>query len=543
MNSRLSMFNKEGIIYALILLSFYFLNYFSPFINDDFYYSFIMTNGLYSDMEYTPVDNLGDIWESQCWAYQNHNGRFLAHSIVQLFCGILGLRVFQFVNSLVFLLLIIGLVRIVRQRYCVNSTFDILLPLILLFIAIPKLGMTYLGNISCSVNYLWTSCVVIWYLSFLITRGSASTFLTIVLFVFSILVGAMQESFSIGMACMLGLCAITRWRNLTSIKRILIIGFILGSIIVICAPSNFLRFTSEQGGDFSLYKMLLQCVRVALSLRAFWVMSLILCCQCLFSKKGFRGILLDYWWIFGVCVINVLFAALVAMTGKHQLVSIELFSIIFIMCSIYDKFRSLITKYSKQLTTCAIVIFCILYIPAFYYRRLINAGQESIIKQSITHNGGIIDGSAYEQLCVSQNGFVKKYTRQDNYHSFNKKGLSLCLTNGSNIRYVSSVLPEQKSVILAICTDDNQVAENVYKDSEYSFYVLRFPSVELEDIKYVVGLKPGFIGRMFYSGINGKGNHIDEREGWARECNYFEEDSFIYAIVQDTSPIQYVKVK
>lgn len=539
MRNRLCKCRGDVIIYIIIFLLFYALNLYSPFINDDYYYSFIMSDGLYGDKEYIPIDSLKDVWESQSWAYINHNGRFIVHSIVQLFCGILGLRLFQLSNAAIFTLLIIGIARIIRYRYNIKTSLEILLPTWLIFVAIPMIGMTYLGNISCSVNYLWTSCAVIWFFYFLLKQEFSSKLCAISLVIYSFIVGSMQESFSIGISAILGIYVFVKWKDMKSIRKLMILGFILGALVCACAPSNFVRFASGQGGVYSFTKVICQCLRVGLSLRMFWLMLILVIGVILSSREKLKNISSECWMIIGVCIVNILFAALVAMTGKHQLVSIELFSIIAIINLVYDKCLDLVEKKLAIVIPILTILFVSFYIPAYYCRKIINDGLQLIINEAKDTKFAVV-GKEYEKLCVSDNWFVVRYTRQDLFYDFNKRGLSLLLTKGKNINYIAAVLPEEESVIVSICKPENMVAKGVYKDDLHLFYVVRIPSENKDKLQYRIGLKPGIIGGFFYKLVYESNGGVDEGYGWVRDCNSFDLNGYTYAIVQDSSPIEMV---
>ena len=509
-------------------------------LNDDYYYSFIMTDGLYGDMEYTPIDNLADVWESQRWAYMNHNGRFIVHSIVQVFCGILGLRLFQLLNAVTFAFLIIGITRIIRYRYNSNTSLDIVLSALLIFVAIPKVGVTYLGNISCSVNYLWTSCAIIWFLYFFLKQEPVSRLCAIGLATYSCIVGAMQESFSIGISAVLGIYMLARWKEINSKRKVMILGFILGSIICVCAPANFIRFVSEQGGAYSFMRTIWQCVRVGLSLRVFWLMMLFVTGIILLSREKFRSISCEYWMIIGACLVNMLFAALVAMTGKHQLVSIELLSIVLVICLLYEKNLEKFEKNALVISLILTVFSISLYVPVFYHRKVISESQQRIIDEAKEAKSGVVVGKEYEKLSVSDNWFVTRYTRQDNYYDFNKRGLSLLLTNGKNVNYIDAVLPEDKDVIVSSCKPENMVSQGVYKDKSYPFFVVRLLAENKDKTQYRIGLKPGIIGGVLYNLVYGDDMHMDVKLGWISDCNSFDLNGYTYAIVQDSSPIKMV---
>lgn len=529
----------DNVIYIFIFVTFYILNSLSPLAGDDYWYSLVMSNGFYSDVCYRPINNLADIVDSQIWAYNYHNGRFIIHSVVQLFCGIIGLKIFQIINSIVFVLLIIGITRIVRLKYNSVPALDIFIPFMMIFFTIPKIGLTYLGNVSFSVNYLWTSCVVVWYIYLLFILDKASILKTILLLIFSIIAGSLQESFSIGLSFVLGVYLLVHIKQIKQIQLYMILGFCAGAIICICAPSNFLRFMNSEGGSFHLNGLLLQCIRVALSLRMFYLAFIVVCLSWYYLKKKQRSLSVEYWWMLGICFVNIIFASIVAMTGKHQLVSIELFSILIIVCILYDWYAHILKKYTKKILMCLLFLYMILYIPIFYYRWVVNDGYQSLIEQSIKNSNGVVVADKYEYGRTIYNWFTERYTMQENYGEWNRNGLSLYLTRGVNINYISSIIPESETSIVSNCVPENAVGNGVYKSSESSYYVLKFP-IENKHIRYCTKLKPGIIGGCLYHIIYGKAQYYDESIGWARDCNSFDFEGYTYAIVQDASQIHSV---
>lgn len=532
------------ILYLLIFLAFYLLNRFSLFITDDYYYAFVMQDGLYTDMIYEPIHNLSDIIRSQQYAYFNHNGRFVVHSIVQLFCGILGIRAFAILNSLVFLLLVIGMTHITRYYRTKVCYYDIILIFLLLFLCIPLVGRTFLGNISFSVNYLWTSCAVVWWYYCYLTNESNNILVKSILLIFSVFVGAMQESFSIGIAAALCIYYIYNFKELRGVRLYLVVGFIIGACIVTLAPANFSRFSGEQGDTFNLKQILLQIVRVLLSLRIFLVVAIILfiklirnynnTCKSLIGNKIIILII--------ACVVNILFAAIIAMNGKHQLVCVELFSIIVLILNVdYIVAR---TKASEFIILiCCFLISIFIYVPIYDYRREYYSAHQILLEDARKCENGVVIGDKYESLCFKSPGrFGENYIMRDHYWDFNRKGLSLFLTRGQDVSLISSILPAPEETIVASCVDANQVENCVYKVDADDYYVVRVTNEDIEECKAAVYLEPGFVGKFIYKYLNRGTDGADCKELSLKSANRFYHNGYWYVIVSDAFPIKSVKL-
>lgn len=536
---RMKLKRTDNIIYLFILVTLYILNITSPLSGDDYYYSLIMRPDFNLDIEFLPINNISDIWKSQIWSYKYYNGRFILHFIVQLFCSIIGLKSFQVINSIIFLLLIVGINKILRLKCKLKNSLDIFISLILVFLSIPVIGLTYLGNISFSINYLWTSCAVVWYLYVLFVRPSNVP--NILLFLFSFIVGSLQESFSIGLSCVLGLYMLTNLKKLHGNQKYLIIGFIIGSAIGILAPSNFLRFETHRGdSSFSIISLFLQCIRVLLSLRMFWLMSILLFIGYIKNKEKLQ--LKEYLWAFGICIINILFAIVVAMTGKHQLVSVELFSMIITICIIYDYYNVFLDKYSKYISLGLIAIYILLLVPIVKYRFLINKEYKSIMLQAENVDADIIVDKEFGLYSQTSNWFISKYCMLNDYSKWNKRGLSLYLTKGSNGHKIKSIIPEEKDSIISYCIRSNAFNEEVYKRPNSPYYILRIPFSDIDRFQCHIDSRPGFIGGLFIKYILRNDNYVDRQVLNVSHCNTFKTEEYIYAIVPDYPQIQDVKI-
>ena len=532
----------DYILYILIFAAFYMLNRFSFFITDDFYYAFIMQVGFPDNSSFVPIDSLADIWKSQCYAYFHHNGRFLVHSIVQLFCGILGMNVFVVFNSFMFVLLIAGITKCIRH-YNGAYRFDIVLVTLLLFLTIPLFGKTYLGNISFAVNYLWTSCAVIWWYYFYISKKDANMVTNICLLFFSILVGSMQESFSIGVAGALGVYYLFNLKELKGTTAYLVLGFVLGSCVVILAPANFVRFASDPASSYTLKQQFLQMVRALLPLRMFWIM--LLCVALLFVKKSRVecGVFLKKNAVLILAsVTNIAFAAVVAMTGKHQLVSIELFSIVVVLSLLNNYCENLYAHESKLLLIFVIPLLA-LFVPIYMCRQSYYNAYQVLLSDARNANDGIIENSEYVRLCMGEPGWIsERYAiRSQMSCGVNQRGLSLLLSNGKDDSIIKLILPDSQENIVNICVEENLVNDCVYKGKDTEYYVVRIRPCNLNEAKVLVYLQPGVMGRIIYKYVY-QGVEVPDVKYTLPQSQMFNCDGYLYYAVLESSSIKTVAI-
>lgn len=116
---------------------------------DDFQYRLIYPT-------HQPVTSLADVFTSQYQHYLHHNGRAVAHTLLQTFL-LLGKGVFNLFNAAAFCTLVWATAKLALGRQAVRPLY-LLLSLGLLVHFNPAFGMTNLW-LSGSFNYLW---VILW---------------------------------------------------------------------------------------------------------------------------------------------------------------------------------------------------------------------------------------------------------------------------------------------------------------------------------------------------------------------------------------------
>ena len=86
------------------------ITFVTPWVGDDLEYMNMAVRGSH-DLSGKPVRSLGDIFVSQWYHYSSINGRSVAHFLVQLFCALLGQKVFAFFNAIVYVFFIVLIAR------------------------------------------------------------------------------------------------------------------------------------------------------------------------------------------------------------------------------------------------------------------------------------------------------------------------------------------------------------------------------------------------------------------------------------------------
>lgn len=474
-----SLNKSDYIFFVIVLIGFYLLNRFSLFIWDDYYYSFIagMSGGI--NGEYIPVDSFADAIKSNVYDYMHWNGRFIIHTITTYFCGVLGVDIFRITNSIIFVLLIVGLIKIIRSEFGYNKT-DKYIILFLLFVCMPTPGHIFLGHIAFVTNYLWTSCAITYFIILYnkINKNESSynTKVNVLLFITGIIVGSLQESFTIGISGALFIYYCFHIKEFKGSIAWLVIGFWIGTCIVTFAPGNFARLTEHNTNqDFTeLQKYVNQFAHLILStklLPSYIIVSIIL----YFKNKEFITNFLKKNKLYLIAILLNSLIITIVYTGARQLTCIELFALILWVKLIYSYFFVFCNNKSRAINILISIILILLYIPIYRNRQL--SYKDVIELQNEKPINSIIISKSLNNYInhVTNNQITWNYTSYDILVGVNSvfdiNGLSLIKSNGKNKNYITTVLPTAPENIHAQFRNSS----NYVYDKENNIYYIRFP--------------------------------------------------------------------
>ena len=182
-------------LFLLIFVVFsgiYLLNHFTLYTSDDYTYHFFY-QGEYPTEQLREINSLTDIISSQISHWYKWNGRFVAHTIVQIFMQFDKI-VFNLVNTLTFLALGIIIAHFAKKlsRIPHLKSWNLILSYFFLWWFLPEFGKTVLW-VSGSVNYLWSSLFyLLWF--YLILFEKTNKFVSIFFPIIGFLAGATNEN-------------------------------------------------------------------------------------------------------------------------------------------------------------------------------------------------------------------------------------------------------------------------------------------------------------------------------------------------------------
>lgn len=499
-------FTTNDYVFLLVAgVMFYLQNRLAPFpCNDDVVYQYIGGMGKHFEGVYEPITTFKDVIISQLYDYQHANGRFIVHVIVQCFSGLWGMASFQIVNAFVFMMLCMGMVKIVRLQFNSYPT-DKYLIVFALFFLLPTPGALFAGTIAYAVNYLWTSCAVIWviYLYQMLQRGMVflSLPLKIAVFFGAAVVGSLQESFTIGVSGALFFYYCFNFKKLRGDVAWLVIGFWVGTCFAIFAPANFARF--EKSTDVARFSILLESIsrfaHVLFESKAFPLLIVALLIYAFRSWHQCREFIrTNAFWLLSI-VTNVIFIGLITYTGSRQQTAIELFSILILLLLSYRLFSSAIQRYRKIISVLAVALVGIVYIPVYQSRQEEQYQYEELMKRADGFKGELFvakDFMAYQAECINRylprnyNSFIFTFESDEWANGV----LSCCATHGKDPHQIKAVLPRTTDFIIAHCSPKYEIQENVFQvtlSANNPMSVVKLPaSVDLENIEMDAWLEP-----------------------------------------------------
>lgn len=283
-NIKLTKKQQTILILVCIYLMMLVLNLLTPLIADDYSYSL--------SLDKTKVNSFMDVMNYQWWHYFNWGGRTLAHTIAQLFL-LFPKIVFSIINPVIYIALIyLTYLHIIRNRE-EKPIYLILVHLALWFI-MPVFGQTCLWLIG-SCNYLWTTVLILWFLWIYRKNDKKDSILRIIgLFLLGILAGWTNENTSFGLIVVtLGFLITQKLENkkekLPKHKLSGLIGNVVGFLILILAPGNYVRADGIKDNTFIVIKVIKRAVQYTITMTNYllplFILLVILISIYIFYKK------------------------------------------------------------------------------------------------------------------------------------------------------------------------------------------------------------------------------------------------------------------
>lgn len=523
--------NHNLIFFSLLFIVFYLLDRFSPFIADDYAYKFFYDENV---GEPRVVNSIMDAVRFQANDYMTHNGRFIVHTLTAYFCGKLGVEWFRIINSFIFVLLVYGILDLIRSEFG-KRKIDKYIIAFVLFMLLPCPGMIVFGSIAMCINYLWTACAITYFMilfkSAVERNVNNNKKMKILYFLIALLIGSLQESFSLGISAALFFYYCFHIKKFKGTVFWIVIGFWLGTLIVTFAPGNFVRLNEVNNaeGGFGLSKLFSHFSEIIFNAKLFVVLCFCMLVLFIKNKSKFVNFITEN----ALYFLIILFCSLVSIiifSGERQVTCIELFSFILIIKLLFRYYSSIIETNYKLINSFIIILFFLFYVPIYNNRAYAYNMIESLYKKPVIDKT-IVFPEYWEHIRdLNANYWGRHFTqRLDFSEKWMYSAFSNYLSDGKDSGLVTAILNENKGNMI-----DNFIKNNIngcYHNTQYKYFVIR--TLKEEPITYFREYyKPfTFLGKLKSLILNRKDANCRNTE----VSSFFDYGSFRYYILNERS--------
>ena len=256
-NSQKRIWILTGFLTGISMLILYVTHQYVPFMMDDLWYSTILSD------ESIPITSFGDIVHSQIWHYQNWGGRSMTHGILQL--TLLAGEQFADLLNVVMTLLLAWVICLVAEHRSLPAFFAAM-AMTLGLNANWKMSMFWQAG---AANYLYiTVFILLFVFCYLREVGEDTTVSPLPGIVFwilplGILAGWSNENMGPAVWLLSVAVILTTAKKKSKIPCWMLLGSIsclMGSIMVIVAPGNFVRSSQAPDREYGfLWRLFMRC--------------------------------------------------------------------------------------------------------------------------------------------------------------------------------------------------------------------------------------------------------------------------------------------
>lgn len=472
---------------------------------EDIVYQYVSgENGLQYDK---PVATFGDVILSQIQDYQTTNGRFLNHVVIQYLCSIpLGREIYFVLTTVAFIGLLTGILVLIRHDNKTNRADKYIVLLLLMYLS-PHQGLTIFGHVAFGVNYMWTSCVTIWFLILwrYIRNYSLSFYGRIACALFALMAGALHEGFSLPVSAYLFLFYCLNRKSFKGFEALFVLAYWIGTCTVVFAPANLLRLQAvESYASNAQYSWFSNALRILknlmlghLAVKWFTMISLlfVFC-----SRKAKERIMQNLPYIV-VPVLVILFAMFVAYVDVHQMMPLVSFTVILTVSFFYSYFQRVISRLEWGIIACAIMIIIPSFINIYKSRSELVDSWDKFLQSAKIEHVDYANGEPILTYGQRMSSYFVKYTDLV-YCSMHVTGnhymenLISAVTAKGDTTKIKCTLPDTKENIIAKCRPDNLLQEYFYQGGD-RWMIVKTPNRETaEKIKIEYYIEPSVFSKM-----------------------------------------------
>lgn len=406
---------------SLLFAFVFFFSYKALWLGDDTYYGYhceTMEN----------LSSLQDVFSSQFWHYFNINGRFVAHTLVQISIAFWGQTVFSLLNAVVYILLIVGLFRLTKQSLL--NTRLLLLSSLLVIVCFQTKFVP-----SCQIGYIWMACMVVWMLHLFLNKLDLPKWHLVWIVPFAFITGWGQEGINVGVGFAMFIYICKNFKKISLVQWCVFIAFAMGALLLVVAPGSHKRLADSKATGFSVESVVLSVYNFFYFSRAFYYVIALLILNLLYKVLNIKDYILKSQLLYFVSAVVVLYllSLYIGLGTNRMLFGAELFLIIALM-TLYQSFHKYLTH--------AFIIVSLAQVVYISYRNADFLQQETkiyaAIEQQFIQNKGVI------KYDIS-NKYVNTYQTDpsDGFSGWAKKMIERVNEKKCGVYYKLCFLPSQ----------------------------------------------------------------------------------------------------
>lgn len=246
-------------------------------------------------------------------------------------------------------------------------------------------------------------------------------------------------------------------------------------------------------------------------------------------------------------LITILFAGGIAYSGKRQMTSVELFSLILLLALAYAAWGKAISGHHRTISIASVLLIGMLYVPVYAARKEDHTQQMKVLQRLKSFKEKIFVAEEYQSHYMKkfdtylfENYIASMYSWTDDLVF--QQQLSIIASEGKN-PYQLIVLPRTPEFIIKQCTPENRLQEGVYQtplNDGFYMTIVRMPAeqdlkkTDLMAFAKPISLRGKIKGKLFPS------NALNEFA--VNKDKFFIKDGFRYFVMTQPFPMEKVEV-
>lgn len=290
-------------------------SFYTPWLGDDVNYA-------YNFIEETcslPIRSLHDVFVSQNAHWLLCNGRYVAHFLVQCFCGMWGHGPFAVANALMYAAFLLTLCRLCGVKLCnVRGVCGVIVAVLL--------SLQTKMVPSCQIGFIWMFTLVIVFLLAFFSRREWRWWQAGALGVLGLAAGNGQEALSLGVSAALVIYWWNHRREMTPAQYVMMICFGAGTLLNCLSPGIRGRadYTVQPSVGYYASGLVLM-LRV---LRASYLLLAVTLWQKFRGHRTFRQIYASDSFFWNAFIVLMVFNLIIGTESNRQFFGAELMAVV-----------------------------------------------------------------------------------------------------------------------------------------------------------------------------------------------------------------------